>query len=333
MNKQGFRFGVLLLLFFIMVLPLFSDEQAGKLVSAPASGMTLPESGATDSFAYSRSSQHEGMYEVRLGGQSDQPVYVSENTLGLLLSSPVPAGVKSAFVSQYPYQMLNMYEHVLNNNYPDDAETYRDDPFPAWQGGGVSVDQDPMAPNYVRVRMPDENGNMQEFSISRKSMDEIFNLEMDPAIFAQAVKEFPYRLPEKARVNFKYLSREQMIDLIEQEPGMARQEFTQVKRIYLNPPVKTDVDTSILNEPPLLAGDVPPAEYGPDTVMPPIAPVLKPASEARGPAASNAATAGPLSPSTRQDDKTASNRLLLILAMAVAVIAVASAGVVVIRRR
>lgn len=331
MSTGRLRFGILVVALLGIGTPMLSEAQE-ETAGGGGTGMVLPESGETEGFTYSRSSQHEGMYEVRLGGQDSQPVYVADSTLGLLLSSPVPVGVQSAFVSQYPYQMLNMYEHVLNTYYPDDQEDYRDDPFPAWQGGGVSVDQDTMAPNYVRVRMPDENGNMQEFSISRRSMDEIFDLEMEAAIFADAVKEFPYRLPEQVRVNFNYLTREQMIAQIEQEPAMARQEFTQVKRIYFNSPAEDGVDTSVLQEPALLTEEAS-GEYGRDAVMPPIVPAMSPVSEVKRAGSSEADIGKTISPPDGLDAIAASNRRVLVLMLALAVAVVVGTAVVIISRR
>ncbi len=329
MHIGWLRCCVLLLLLLLMGTPLRSGEP-GMLANGGSSGFVLPESGRTEAFSYSRSSQHAGMYEVRLGGQSSVPVYVADSTLNLLLSSPVPAGVQAAFVSQYPYQMLNMYEHVLNTYYPDDHEDYRDDPFPAWQGAGVTVEQDPLVPNYVRVSMLDENGNMVAFSISRRSMDEIFDLEMDAAVFADAVQDFPYRLPEQVRVNFQYLSREQIIDLIEQEPAMARQEFTQVKRIYLNSPDEIEVDTSIVQNPPLLTEEIPP-EYGPDTIMPPPAPLLKPVRQLTRSASSDDDTAGAAPHEIVPDETTHPSRLMVFLVLVIA--GVIGAGVVLLVRR
>ena len=202
-------------------------------------GFVLPALGQVGDapFVYEPDPDLEGFHRVTLRGQESAPVYMADETLNLILDSQVPDSVRQALISQYPHFMLDLYENILETYYPDDADEYIGNPFPTWElpDEGVTMTQDPYAPNYVRVRVRDSNGRVEEFSLSRIAIDEILELEFDAGDFGPALAEYPYRLPEQARYSFHYLSREDLVAMIEEEPSMARQEFVRVKRVYMNP--------------------------------------------------------------------------------------------------
>jgi hypothetical protein len=173
------------------------------------------------------------MYEVLPRGETDATL-VSQDFLTLVMNNRgITDEQRLEALSQYPDMILMQYRTVMNENYPASADEYKEGFVPmtvrGTESGGAAatVTQDPFLPAYVRVQIKSAAGT-EEFSISRHAMS-LFQanpeLMQKPDELLEALRQYPFRLPEEARMRYNRMSRAELFDLAEQTPLLSRQEF------------------------------------------------------------------------------------------------------------
>lgn len=195
-----------------------------------------PPSGSTTTFNYWKSGPTSDYYVVQSSANTGFSFMVSDNFLGLVLrSAPVDDKTRLSMLAQYPFFMNALYEGRMATNYPDATKDY-DQPFASLEAEGLSITQDDLASPYVRVRVTNPDGTVEEFSVNRDLVDRILSeQDWETTNLVAALQSYPYRLPDNARVAFRNLTQQQIFDLAEATPGVARQEFVKTRRLYMQP--------------------------------------------------------------------------------------------------
>lgn len=211
----------------------FAQDEPPQL---PSGADGLAASGSSSTFNYWRSSPTSEYYVVQSAVSTGFTFMVSDNFLGLVLrSAPVDDKTRLSMLAQYPFFMNALYTDRMNTNYPAADRSY-DKPFETVEADGLSIVQDDMASPYVRVRVVNPDGTIEEFSVNRDLVDRILaEQDWETTNLVGALRSYPYRLPENARANFRYLTKAQIIEMAESVPGVAKQEFVKTRRLYLQP--------------------------------------------------------------------------------------------------
>ena len=196
----------------------------------------MPLSGSTTMFNYWKSGPTSSYYVVQSAANTGFSFMVSDNFLGLVLQSPqVDDKTRLSMLAQYPFFMNALYTDRMSTNYPAADRSY-ETPFETVQSEGLSIVQDDMASPYVRVRVVNPDGTVEEFSINRDLVDRILaEQDWETTNLVGALQSYPYRLPENARANFRHLTKEQIMEMAESTPGVARQEFVRTRQLYSQP--------------------------------------------------------------------------------------------------
>lgn len=196
----------------------------------------MPPSGSTTTFNYWKSGTTGGYYVVQSSANTGFSFMVSDNFLELVLKSPqADDKTRLSMLAQYPFFMNALYTDRMSTNYPA-ADRLYETPFERVDAEGLSIVQDDMASPYVRVRVVNADGTVEEFSINRDLVDRILaEQDWDTTNLVGALQSYPYRLPDNARANFRYLTKEQIMEMAESTPGVARQEFVKTKQLYSQP--------------------------------------------------------------------------------------------------
>lgn len=216
---------------------------------APGQGAPLPDSGVTGGFSYQKAGDDPNTYLVSptTGGE---PIRVSESFLGLVMRNPqLNDQQRTQVLQSYPRLVQKQYETAMQDMYPD-ASTAPAEPFQSTAvgtvgspGGSATLEADPQAPGYVRVSLATPDGDVTEFSAAQSAVKRLLeNPNMTDEQKLQALKNFPFKLPETARQDFKNLSREKLLELVSEVPDMQRQEFVKMAKYY--PPTFADDDTT-----------------------------------------------------------------------------------------
>jgi hypothetical protein len=209
----------------------FAQNESPQQAQGPA---PLPGDGSNSLFTYSRSSATSTYYIVKPTANPDSPFLVSDNFLGLVLNNGA-VDIKTQFtlLTQYPVLMNALYSSRMSSNYPSAADNTYETPFEPVQTEGLSIVQDDLASPYVRVRLVNPDGTIDEFSINRNVVDRILaDQDWEVTNLVGALRSYSYRLPEKARVNFRFLTPAQIFEMAESTPGVAKQEFVRTRRLY-----------------------------------------------------------------------------------------------------
>jgi hypothetical protein len=212
------------------------DEKKRILPSDLAT--SLPASGENQAFAYVQSPNYSNVYLIHPAG-TDFEIPVSDTFLAIVLKDRrLDDRRKAVILSSYPNMVFGTYNQTLTTYYPDASKTY-ETPFNPQtiappEGGQALIASDALAAPYVRVALVNTNGETQEFSISRAAADLLLgNPQLPPAQVLEALRNFPFRLPEAARRNFNNLTAGQLAEMIEALPDVQRQEFVRMRRVIL----------------------------------------------------------------------------------------------------
>ena len=213
---------------------------AGRPVRTP-----LPDSGSSSAFTYQKSPEGDGTYVVTPTG-AGVPVTVSSSILGLVVgNAQTNDEAKWTTLRNYPNMVEGMQTQILDQNYPDSTSPAPDNPYAGRtlgtkdQGASAVVEDDPMAPGYLRVSLADETGKVEEVSIARKTGEKLLeNPKSTDEAKLKAIKSYPFKLPEDARKDFKTLSKAEIIEKAKELPDMKRQEFVKMSKLYADNPSK-----------------------------------------------------------------------------------------------
>lgn len=201
-----------------------------------------PASGENESFSFEVSATYEGMYEVTPAGETDSTL-VSENFVGLVLQNSMLSDAhKVVVLTAYPDMVIGQYDMVMEQNYPDPSVEYNEPPFQTAQyeasetGTQITLSQDPLVASYVRVKLVDANGEVQEFSISRHGIEMLLqnpNLTENPEKMLEALQRYPFRLPEEARHNYGTFTQHEIFEMAHELPDIARQEIVKSYKVFV----------------------------------------------------------------------------------------------------
>ena len=136
-----------LLRIMLAVTALIASSSPGQDVLRPESDVAapMPPSGSTTTFNYWKSGPTSGYYVVQSSANTGFSFMVSDNFLGLVLTSaPVDDKTRLSMLAQYPFFMNALYEGHMATNYPDATKGY-DQPFEAVEAEGLSIRQDDLA--------------------------------------------------------------------------------------------------------------------------------------------------------------------------------------------
>ncbi|MFP4381105.1 MAG: hypothetical protein ACLFUS_11445 [Candidatus Sumerlaeia bacterium] len=217
----------------------------------PGDDAELPDQGQTDNFVYERSTEHPGTYVVYPSGDSDmEPFIISENMFRIhMRNERLDDANRLKFMSDYPKMVTSMYENTMENHFPDKSTTY-DDAFEEQvlvgsesEGVNALVKQDPSLNPYVQIILEDENGEIHEYTLSRKTAERILGnnrLSNDDKI--RALRTHPFHLPQEARQQFDQLDQQELWNLLEEvSPGVKKQEFVKMTRIFREEEAKREM--------------------------------------------------------------------------------------------
>lgn len=214
--------------------PAAGDESAKKGRAAVSS---LPDSGASTGFTYSRSSEDASVYEVYPEGRNDF-IPVSESYLRSVVNNTrLTDSQRLQAIDSFPAITANTYRNVLGAAYPDASTSYPE-PFPTRvfeteSGAHFTLSQDDLAEPYVRVSIAYADGSTKEFSVNREIVAKLLaDSNLTGADLLQALEKVPFPLPEEARKNFRNLTKDQLLALVRSHPDVARQELVKMMDIY-----------------------------------------------------------------------------------------------------
>ncbi len=189
----------------------------------------IPEQGKTLTFTYEREkTESEAFLVYPVETRNGSPIAVSSNFLALALrDAPVDDATRLKLIRRYPEMMEALYDEKMEENYPD-MRIVHDTPFQPYVGTGITITQDPLSPPYVRVSIRMQTGELKQFSINRDTVETLLadRAMTDETTLVAALRDYPYRLPERARTSFRELTAEDIFAIAEQDiEGVRRQEF------------------------------------------------------------------------------------------------------------
>jgi len=198
----------------------------------------LPDAGETEAFSFARSLEYEGVFVVRPRDGSE-PIYVSESFMELTVRDPrLNSESKLTVLRNYQQTTQSQFDMTIGRSYPDASRA--DETAFAGQvlGGGneglqAMLAQDPLAPPYVRVRLSSADGSTEEFSIAREAAQRVLgDARLSDSQKINALRTFPFRLPDDVRRRFSTMSKEDFLQAVVQSPELRRQEFVRMREVY-----------------------------------------------------------------------------------------------------
>jgi len=261
------------------------DGGAGHLGRA---AIRLEAAGAGEGFAYERAEGIPGVYAVTFN-DTGESVLVSDSFLNLILQSDMAPDVQVLALEQYPEMVVDNFAAIVESTFPVQDQALPDS-FQAIEcqgrdGSFLTAEQDNLARPYVRITVKDPLGRIDTFSLSRQYVDNVLaQPDADADSLLAAVTTFTFRLPERARMGFSYLARDQLNDLIMQTPEFQRQEIVRMPRFYREK--APELLQRLSNRPPQVVREPPAAAV----VLPAPPPVARP------PRAPTGVTAAPAPP-------------------------------------
>ena len=194
----------------------------------------IASSGSTSTFTYEREApDSKFLLVVPTDDTGAEPTAVSESFLQVVLRNAPDDATRLKVITQYPQIMEGIYNEKMEGNYPDSSVEF-DSSFQTYQGDNITIVQDPLAPPYVQISLKLPSGEVETFSLNRDIVESVLidsNIDKDSLL--AALQSFPYRLPERARPGFEYLTASNIFEMAEQDvEGVKRQEFVKTRQWY-----------------------------------------------------------------------------------------------------
>jgi len=178
----------------------------------------LPAAGETPAFRYA---QDQGdMYRI-MPTDGSQSYLVPASYLQAILNN-------SQMSNSHQAELLRAHEslqqEMFKARYPDGTVQYETafetQSFTSTDGTRVVLAQDPVAGPYVRVSITGGSGQPEEFSMPRAMAERLLaNKRMTNDQRLEALRSFPFRLPEAARAgDFSRVSAAELARLVPQKP-------------------------------------------------------------------------------------------------------------------
>lgn len=195
----------------------------------------LAEEGTTGTFSYFRSPDYRDAYVV-VPRDGTASYLVSESFLGLVLHRGLDDERRLVVLSNYRNMVLQANDQIMADGFPTSAapgaEPFATRTLSSPTGMRAVIEQDALAPPYVRVTLTGDETTVDEFSLVRSVVEQLLNNpHLTDGQRIEALKTFGLRLPEEARASFKNLTAEKIREMASNSPALQENEYVRMSRI------------------------------------------------------------------------------------------------------
>ena len=211
---------------------LFSVVALSVIFAGNNPKIEISDCGGNDVFSFARENEESNVFMVSPTGNSiSRPTAVSHSFLELVINGPVDDETKLELLNQFPQIMNGMYQEEMEANYPDSSLQF-ETPFQSYQGDAFTIIQDPLAAPYVQISITLPSGKVETFSLNRDMVENIIDdKSIEDGMLLLALQNYPYRLPENARIDFDNLTASNIFAIAEQDvEDVKNQEFVKSVR-------------------------------------------------------------------------------------------------------
>lgn len=207
--------------------------QPPPMMTPDANATPVPPSGDRPGFSYAPSGNHEGVSVVYPTG--GEPVIVATDFLEASLRASTTDEQVLQDVQRFEQMNDRVAEQYAKEFFPDKNAPKVDVPATTVEGAdrNVSIEPDPQAGPYVRVKVTDKDGNLvSEHSVSATMAQKTLN---NPNLDAEgkiaSLTRADFQLPEQARARFNDLSSEELLTMAAEKPELRNKNIFRMKRV------------------------------------------------------------------------------------------------------
>lgn len=193
----------------------------------------VPPSGDRPGFSYAPSGNHEGVSVVYPTG--GEPVMVATDFLEASLRASTTDEQVLQDVQRFEQLNDRIAEQFAKEFFPDKNAPKIDVPSTKLEGTdrNISVEPDPQAGPYARVKVTDKDGNViSEHSVSAAlAQKTLSNPNFDADRKIASLMRADFQLPEQARSRFNDLTAEELLAMAADKPELQNKNFLKMKRV------------------------------------------------------------------------------------------------------